>query len=473
VAEPLGDAVTLAYVHANQVAYSWHHCLIQLLMHDLRGQRRIQRGNIIAMRTNAGQLVSARNRAVRHLLEDFDSPWLLWLDTDMGFGEDLLERLMDAADPIERPIVGALCFSQRELAPDGMGGFHTVATPTIFDWVSAPPDASEGEALEGFEVRFDYPPNQVVRCAGTGAAAVLVHRGVYERIGTKYGPEWYHRIPARDGSMGEDLSFCMRATALDIPIHVHTGVRTTHAKQVWLAETDYLEQSSVPSATEEVAVLVPVLGRPEHAEPFMASLRASTGLATCYAICDEGDEDAITAWKQAGAHVMIDIDEDAERAGTFAEKVNFGYAKTGEPWLLLVGSDVRFHPGWLDHALAMAGDRYHVVGTNDLANPRVLAGEHATHPLIRRAYVDAQGGGWDGPGVLAHEGYRHWYVDDEIVTAAKQRGVWTAALGSKVEHLHPLFGKGQMDEAYRLGQQYADADRELFQQRLAEHGGAP
>jgi hypothetical protein len=296
---------------------------------------------------------------------------------------------------------------------------------------------------------------------------------VFELIGTKYPGEWYHRIPARDGAMGEDLSFCMRAQALDIPIHVHTGVRTTHAKRIWLSEHDFLAQTIAPPATDEVAVLVPVLGRPEHAQPFMASLRASTGLATVYAICDDTDDDARDAWWRAGAQIIngiADPDPDSDRPGSFAEKVNLGYRKTSEPWLLLVGSDVRFHPGWWDHARHAAGDRYHVVATNDMGNPRVIAGEHATHPLIRRAYVDEVGASWDGPGIIAHEGYRHMFVDDEIVTAAKQRGVFTAALASRVEHLHYLWGKGEADEVTELGQSHTDHDRALWERRRATYG---
>jgi hypothetical protein len=464
----LPDAVSIAYIHSNQVTYSWHFSLLQLFVADLGTYQRIRRGGIIAMRTNAGQLVNARNKAVGHLLES-DVPWMLWLDTDMGFGPDILEQLLAAADPVERPIVGALCFAQRELEMDGMGGYHTIPTPTIFDW------APVGD-LEGYEIRYDYPANALVRCSGTGSAAILVHRSVFERIFEKYGPEWYHRVPARNGSMGEDLSFCMRATALDIPVHVHTGVRTTHAKRIWLAEGDYLAAGLAPPATEEVAVLVPVLGRPEHAEPFMRSLRASTGLARAYAILGpeetaEAYQAVEAAWKQAGANILHSEDG-LPAAITFAEKVNAGYRQTSEPWLLLVGSDVRFHPGWWDHALAAAeGDRFSVIGTNDLGNPRVMAGEHATHPVVRRSYVDKVGASWDGPGIVAHEGFRHWFVDDEIVTAAKQRGVWTPALASRVEHLHPFFGKGEHDDVYELGQSYLDVDKALFEARRAEHGG--
>ncbi|HEY5988430.1 MAG TPA: hypothetical protein VIV12_18940 [Streptosporangiaceae bacterium] len=462
----LADAVTVAYLHQEDIAYSWHFSWWQLFLADLGTHQRIRRGGIIAMDCNSGQLVAGRNQAVRDFLAA-DVPWLLWLDTDMGFQPDLLEQLMAAADPEDRPIVGALCFGQRQLGGDGMGGHHTMPVPTIYDW--APVQTSDGQELEGFDIRWGYPQGALVRCSATGSAAILIHRSVFERIQERYGEEWYHRVSANQGPMGEDLSFCMRATALDIPVHVHTGVRTTHAKRIWLAEGDYLAAGLAPPATQEVAVLVPVLGRPQHAEPFMASLRASTGLATCYAICDADDRDAINAWKAAGA-IVLGITAGGNAPGTFAEKVNIGYRESQAPWLLLVGSDVRFHPGWWDHALAAAeGDRFHVIGTNDLGNPRVMAGEHATHPVVRRSYVDERGASWDGPGVVTHEGYAHWHVDDELVTVAKQRGVWTPALASRVEHLHPYFGKAEMDDTYRLGEQHAEEDKQLFLSRLAAH----
>ena len=108
-----------------------------------------------------------------------------------------------------------------------------------------------------------------------------------------------------------------------------------------------------------------------------------------------------------------------------------------------------------------------MVGTNDLHNPRSLAGDHSPHPLIRRAYIDEHGASWDGPGIVAHEGYRHWFVDDEIVTAAKQRGAWAMAHHAKIEHLHPLWGLADDDETYRLGREHVAADRELFETRAA------
>jgi GT2 family glycosyltransferase len=184
--------------------------------------------------------VESRNLAVKTFLDEKETEWLFWLDTDMGFPADVIDRLIEAADPKDRPIVGALCFSQRELEPDGIGGWRCSATPTIFDWAHI-------KGQQGFAVRWEYPRESLVRCAGTGSACVLIHRSAFEAIEKEYGAIWYKRVPnSTTGQLiSEDLSFCLRASALSIPIHVHTGVRTSHLKHVWLSETDYIRERTV------------------------------------------------------------------------------------------------------------------------------------------------------------------------------------------------------------------------------------
>jgi hypothetical protein len=426
---------------------------------DLGGQQRIWRGGYAFQQCTSAGVVEGRNEAVKAFLESA-AEWLWFVDSDMGWDPEALEQLMAVADPVERPIVGGLCFGFGPISDriDHAQAVIKKPFPTIFDLAETDDDV-------GFRPRWGYLPNVVQRCDATGAAMLLIHRSVFERMAAESTGAWFDRIrhPKAKKLWGEDTSFCARARLLDIPVYVHAGVRTSHSKVVFVTETQFMAELMAPPASDRVDVLVPVLNRPQNAEPFMRSLRASTGLASVSVACNnEADQ---KAWLDAGASRVIM----SPNRTTFAEKINDLYSSSPwavtSPWVFIVGDDVRFHPGWLDHAQHI-GQHADVVGTNDLGNARVTAGEHATHLLIKRSYIDEQGASWDGPGVVCHEGYRHWFVDDEIVTAAKQRGVWGMSLASVVEHLHPIWGKSEDDDTYRLGQRHQAADGKLFRKRL-------
>lgn len=250
--EPLPDtagAVAMGYVHdGDQVAYSFHHSMVQLMDHDLAHHARIWAGGLVSMRAGTDGLAHARNLAVADFLRENKADWLWWVDTDMGFAPDTVDQLYAAADPATRPVMGALCFANRDVDNDGMGGRRSVAAPVIMHWTH---DGDEA----GFDTRWDYPLDTVVRCDGVGSACVLVHRSVFERVREHYGENWYTRVPnpSTGQLVSEDLSFCMRLMALEIPVHVHTGVKTTHAKRLWLAEEDYWNQRALNGAPPRVA----------------------------------------------------------------------------------------------------------------------------------------------------------------------------------------------------------------------------
>lgn len=242
-------AVTVAYCHDLEVAHSWHRSMVDLFGYDLAHNRRIMRGGFIAMRCGTNQLIESRNKVVAMFLER-DAEWLFWIDTDMGFKPDTVDRLVEAADPVERPIVGGLCFAQREVESDGFGGFRCKATPTVFRWAKDPKTGAEG-----FAALHNYPKDDLVKVAGTGSACILIHRTVLEKINADHPGAWYNRIhiPSSDLLLSEDLSFCVRAAALDIPVYVHTGIRTTHLKHVWLAEPDHdLQHGRTDEAPDRV-----------------------------------------------------------------------------------------------------------------------------------------------------------------------------------------------------------------------------
>lgn len=220
------------------------------------------------------------------------------------------------------------------------------------------------------------------------------------------------------------------------------------------------ERSPMPDR-DAVAVIVPAM-RPENMQRLTESFHnTNDGSARLVVVTED------RLFEQIIADVLT------PNGSTYAEKVNAGFAESSEPWVLLVGDDVTFHPGWIQEARKLSAD-FDVIGTNDSAgapkNPDVAAGRHADHFFVRRAYVESEGSCLEGPGVLAPEIYRHWFVDMEIIGLAKARGVFTPCLQSVVEHLHPGYdGREDLresDPVYMRAVEHADADAKTFRSRL-------
>lgn len=166
------------------------------------------------------------------------------------------------------------------------------------------------------------------------------------------------------------------------------------------------------------------------------------------------------------------IEGTADRS--YPQNVNACLAQSTADWVLVVGDDVEFQPGWFEAAVPLT-DCYDVVGTNDsepgrIRNPDVAAGVHADHFFVRRQYIDDVGASLDGPGTLIAECYRHWWSDKELVELAKARGVFTPCLESRIVHHHPGYdGREDLREAdpvYVAAVASADFDRYLYLTRL-------
>jgi hypothetical protein len=213
----------------------------------------------------------------------------------------------------------------------------------------------------------------------------------------------------------------------------------------------------------EVLIAVPVLGRPGNAAALVERARITDVPYLLLFLCSPGDDDEIRACVATGAEVVVV--PWGNGPGDYARKINHACALELAPWILMGADDLCFCPGWASLAIAQ-GERtgVGVIGTNDMGNPRVMSGDHATHPLVRAAYV-RESGTIDEPGKMLHEGYRHNFCDTELVATARARGEWSFCFESKVPHLHPHWGHGQLDETYRIGLSGFHEDRDLFAQR--------
>jgi hypothetical protein len=206
-----------------------------------------------------------------------------------------------------------------------------------------------------------------------------------------------------------------------------------------------------------LVVLVPMLGRPHHVAPLLESIRATCAARVLF-LLTPGDTEVEEAVADE-EHDFIDW-----QSGDYGRKINHGIRTTTEEHIFTGASDLRFHPGWYEKAVAKLAPGIGVVGTNDLGNRRTAVGFHATHMLVTRAYVE-EFGTVDEPGKFYHEGYPHELVDDEAVGTAKSRGAYAHAVDSIVEHLHPLWGKGEWDETYAAIPERIRIGQRLFKER--------
>lgn len=235
-----GDGIVqVAYLHSEHVSHSWVESMRRMWEHDLENGRRIAR-KPLNMRCGAGLLAVIRNYGARLFLDRTPHEWLLWIDTDMGFREDAVHRLLDeAAHPIERPVAGALCFAFMEDKYDGMGGWRRTIVPTMYK-------IGESEQGPSFCYYGDYVDGQVTPVAATGAAFLLIHRTVLEKLRAEHGDHWFDMFYDSAGDIvGEDIAFCARLNKAGVVPVVHTGVKTSHHKEIWLSELDYEVQRAV------------------------------------------------------------------------------------------------------------------------------------------------------------------------------------------------------------------------------------
>lgn len=236
--------VSIGYLHPGTWSAAFGMSLMDLMMWDAQHDSRVmhQWGHI-ALDTGAAGIAAGRNKIAHQMVTYSDAEWLWFIDADMGFEPFTIDALVESADPVKRPIVGGLAFAMKSDGK-GLAGLNARryrACPTLYSM------ASEGD-VNGFLPHFDYERDSMVEVDATGAACLLIHRRALETMKAEHGYGLFDHIflpTGRESEGGrtefyEDMSFCLRAKACDLPIHVNTAVKTTHDKGgVYLDEETY------------------------------------------------------------------------------------------------------------------------------------------------------------------------------------------------------------------------------------------
>ena len=215
------DHVVFGYCHGGVVRAEFAASLLALAM-----EAATPLDAVIAWESGPN-IATARNQIVNKFLTEGDTAWLLMADTDMVFAPDAADRLIAAADPVSRPIVGGFCLQR-----DKDGG---TPYPTMFEF------GQDAAGRVGFSRLRQWPGNGLVRVDGTGTGFLLMHRDALETVAKAVNDPaapWFREMPGQAplALLAEDLTFCLRCRLAEVPVHVHTGVKIGHVKPVMLGE---------------------------------------------------------------------------------------------------------------------------------------------------------------------------------------------------------------------------------------------
>ena len=188
-------------------------------------------GDEVACAFQMGSLIytSRNNLALQAISSEFD--YVLWLDSDMVFQQDLLIRLKDTLEKNDLDFVTGLYF--RRVPP---------FTPVIFDKL---------EIIDEQCTWTDWkePPAELFKVGGCGFGCALMKSDVLWDVQTEFGEmkEEYTALAMFNpiSNMGEDLSFCWRARACGYEIWCDPSIVCGHVGYTIINDKFYNSYKSV------------------------------------------------------------------------------------------------------------------------------------------------------------------------------------------------------------------------------------
>lgn len=420
--------LVIAHLHPGEVSTSWQQSLMNTIAYDQAHNQRLfdQRGRLglISSHAGAGQLDRARNEGCAKFLDEHpDADLLMFIDSDMGWDADTVERLALTMEVSGLPIVGGLCFGQRVA---GIGAQQSMAVeffPTLYQWVES----------GGFDTAHEYPPDALVEVGATGAAFVMISRACLEGIRAAEGDTWFTPVDVAGRRFGEDMSFAIRARRCGFPLHVDTGAKASHMKSVWFTDSDY-RMLRRPSASA-VTVVIPVKDNLAMTRDLVGQLFAQGGF-TDLILFDNGSTDpAMREWLES--QQVADVFDASECPGGISQMWNAGIDEAvrrhrGLADVVFLNNDVRVGPQFLQRLVhGLRSSTAQAVCAN--YDGRKGTGVLPVRGICANRY-DGQGGlagfafalraEWLAGGFRFDEGMAWWFSDNDLCLSVEKAGGW-------------------------------------------------
>lgn len=411
-----------------------------------------------------------RNGIVRKFLET-DCDWLWFVDDDETFFPDIIEKLLESADPVERPIMSGLVMAYKPSAQ----------LPVVPACVLLTED---GRTCSPPNIPADNP----WQVAGVGAGCLFVHRSVYEKIEADNPPShtpWFQNAPYlrrdKDGTetpdtMGEDYVFSLRAIGAGFPLYVDTDIRCGHRKVYEFTTRDFWRQLPLGAIEPRTYVIIPVKDEtPKQSamtQSLLKQLERQGGYHGIFVVDNGSKKDTrrflerqqvaeVLPMPDVGIHTMWN---------TAALTALVRWPRCN---LVFLNNDLNIGPDFLHTLTTELRDREDLVALSPNYDGRQLAGIEDQKTICANLY-DGTGG---VPGFafalkseLFDSGYRFpdecmwWFGDNDLLQyILAGGGAWAITPNTTVEHINGGGQTGDWD-AYVRSPQY-EIDRKAFIER--------
>lgn len=192
-------------------------------MSSLLGLRRV--GETHYNIKKGSMVYDARNEiAIDAIVNNADR--ILWIDSDMRFSNDMMERMSARIDGGCEMVCGL--FFKRV--------FPT--SPVIYKELLPPIEKDNGEKIKQVEPYTDYPRNSLFEVQGCGFGAVMMTTQLVKDIWDHYNMPAFMPLEW----CGEDMAFCYKARMLGRKIWCDSSIKVGHIGTVEFGEDTWLNQ---------------------------------------------------------------------------------------------------------------------------------------------------------------------------------------------------------------------------------------
>jgi GT2 family glycosyltransferase len=178
-----------------------------------------------SMRVQGNQIGRQRQVLFDYWADQIKSDWLLWIDSDIVVNMEVVAKLWDVADKINRPVVSGTYFISKENE-----GTLAKPYPALFF------DVDE----HSIQHVHPLPNNEVIKVDSAGFGFVLMHKSVIPALRAKFPDQslFAEQEGLGDKYVGEDIVFFRKMKEAGIPLYAHTGALVQHIKRFSL-DADY------------------------------------------------------------------------------------------------------------------------------------------------------------------------------------------------------------------------------------------